>query len=955
MKIRYLLSSFFVFLFFALFPGTIFGQTENQYIIPHVTPPSPESAELGKFGQYEVSYFTGLADIEIPIYEVVVRDIKVPITLKYHPSGIKVTDRAGLVGLGWSVQAGGYISRQVMSKPDERPEGYLMGSTLQTSINTYSDAGLLYLDQVYTGIKDAEPDIFSYSFGNMSGKFLFNQLDNYNKVMIPYNPVRIDHSVVTNSLTFVAYDQNGVRYNFNKQEKSSNWNDSYSTTSTWKLSSITSSNQSDNVTFTYLSKSGTTYIDVTDLIVVDDMVSNAGSSVYSSNYGSSSSITQSVFSEEQVLETIVFPQGKVKFINTTRLDGYSGQYRLSGIEIWSKDPSTGTYSLEKTVTFTQSYFQSTNDKRLKLDGIDIKNSAGGVVQHYGFEYNTDYNLPDFSSKMRDYWGYYNNKGNNTLVPRQTISWQSTVESMIQTNITIGSSVLDGREPSSTYMKAWSLKKITYPTGGWTEFEYETNQYLDGQTAKLAGGLRIAKIKNYPDASSLPVVKTFKYGSGESGYGRKNFIMNNYSFENAVTHKYQLNCANFATKRTRTYAANPSISIEPYDGSPVVYDYVTEYIGDATTNSGKTVYEYSDVADSYSPMFAIGVPAIESNHYKRGQLLKKTTYRNDGSQYTKVQEISNTYGAYSDSTKSYMGLKVNRIITYDSGGGYGMPDACSSNGYGAFLYTFYRVKTGDSKLTGTTVTDYDPNGTNSVSRSTTYQYNNFAHQQVTKSTTTGSDGATVETVIRYPKDINTGVYTSMSNLHMLSSPIEQINYVGSNITGSSLTTYKANSSSYVPDKKYMLELTSPLSSFTVFNGTTKDSHYSTTAEVSFDYYDSKGNPTQVTSRDGITTSYLWDATGIYPMAQIEGATYSQVSAQNGKVSTYSSSTLYNSLKSLVPNARINTYSYKPVIGMKAHTDLNGVTTYYEYDTFGRLHLEKDTDSYIKKRYNYNYKQ
>lgn len=88
-------------------------------LLPQVTPMTPEAASLAKYINYPVSHATGLINITIPLYEINVSDIKLPITLSYHSSGLKVNDRGDWVGAGWTLNAEPTITRVVDGKPDE--------------------------------------------------------------------------------------------------------------------------------------------------------------------------------------------------------------------------------------------------------------------------------------------------------------------------------------------------------------------------------------------------------------------------------------------------------------------------------------------------------------------------------------------------------------------------------------------------------------------------------------------------------------------------------------------------------------------------------------------------------------------------------------------------------------------------------------------------------------------
>jgi YD repeat-containing protein len=54
-----------------------------------------------------------------------------------------------------------------------------------------------------------------------------------------------------------------------------------------------------------------------------------------------------------------------------------------------------------------------------------------------------------------------------------------------------------------------------------------------------------------------------------------------------------------------------------------------------------------------------------------------------------------------------------------------------------------------------------------------------------------------------------------------------------------------------------------------------------------------------------------------------------------------------------DAKITTYTYKPLVGITSKTDTSGHTIYYEYDGFGRLKQIKDDSGNIIKHYEYHY--
>ncbi len=60
-----------------------------------------------------------MPQISVPITQLSGNEMAMPISLSYHASGNKVNQMASWVGLGWSLQAGGVITREVRDQPDD--------------------------------------------------------------------------------------------------------------------------------------------------------------------------------------------------------------------------------------------------------------------------------------------------------------------------------------------------------------------------------------------------------------------------------------------------------------------------------------------------------------------------------------------------------------------------------------------------------------------------------------------------------------------------------------------------------------------------------------------------------------------------------------------------------------------------------------------------------------------
>lgn len=150
-------------------------------LLPINNVPTPEIAQLGEYGTIPVSPYTGVPDISIPLYEIHVGDYSLPVTTNYHIASLKANAPSGSLGLGWSLLAGGYITRSVSGMMDEL--------TIQSAGNPL--LGYYYNAEKLRGVSDTESfralsnwivesnnfevsaDEFSFNFCGYSGTFYY--------------------------------------------------------------------------------------------------------------------------------------------------------------------------------------------------------------------------------------------------------------------------------------------------------------------------------------------------------------------------------------------------------------------------------------------------------------------------------------------------------------------------------------------------------------------------------------------------------------------------------------------------------------------------------------------------------------------------------------------------------------------------------------------------------------
>ncbi len=486
--------------------------------MPQITPPSPTVGALMKFEEVPVNNYTGIPDVSIPLYRVesTSKDIVVDLTLKYHPLSIQKDENAGYTGLGWSLLAGGSISRTVRGFPDEIiSEGSPQGpGPDKTRIGIYNDhlASPYYANKYYQvmgllgnfsteaerdligeyfwkafekGLYDSDHDLYQFNFMGKSGRFYIKKnittgvleivrLDNDNAVRI-----ELHYTFQNNQYTisgFTAYDDKGYKYLFNDVEmttettltSSTSFKDlgglgisgSYPLTysSSFQLSQVLDNNNQPLISFSYST--------VAEKISQGTNINNA--------------VIPAEF-ESQLTQWLNHPSNNIQISGLLPKNSYTSKTieiatkKLSNINVWGKGSIAFTNQAGRTDT-------RLHNMGTKLKTITVSNILGDIVKQYEFNY--DYTLISL---------FNNNQNLNRLILTEVVEkstdglkehkhrlyYKHQYSNGYQINMdkwgyTSNSNL---KKPvSSIYDGVGVLEKLSLPTGGCVIFDFGSNTY-----------------------------------------------------------------------------------------------------------------------------------------------------------------------------------------------------------------------------------------------------------------------------------------------------------------------------------------------------------------------------------------------------------------------------------------------------------------------------------------------
>lgn len=914
-----------------VFNQWIYANGAEDYIpkLNAVTLPSPSSQVYQRFTGYAPNLATGAVNVAIPLYTLKLGSLSIPFNLSYQSNGIKPTDPFLPLGYGWTLQPGLRITRTIIGNPDD--------VTLDRNIDMHipydwSPTDDCYFDKMLNGIQfDNMQDVFTICLpggnvpfilkytGSYSGKASWKAITFDTPWKIEVLQERQDQPPFSLIHGFKVTDENGIIYRFGNETGIVGGIQPY----------LEMSESTRPIPTSYLLRQ----IELPGKgdINFEWNINHIYPFPYSSSYQKMIDYTQSSQSSIPEDDEIVdyYDSG------FTLANSYLKKITSDMVQI-----SFGYHENLESITVTA------NDKTVKRIELNIEDRLLQKISIDNDEiYSFDYDEKRFmyTNCCSDFCGYYDGRSNYRDIP----SFNYKIPYTDKTRIIAGTN----KEPSPYDMTANIIKRIIYPTGGSTSFEYEPNRIESFNCGGIStnicgcigGGLRICRtIEHSEIGDQKDIVKIYKYGRDESGYGNGTIYpgADSHIKEEFAYWTTPVGSTDYYRYRRLSIMSSSLYSNYFVFNLPVWYDEVVEY-----SFAGKTVYKYQ-----YDPDYLEQAPCNDSfggwvfhrdypsyniqeynNIFQEGPLLtEKAEYDIDGKM---VSYIKRQYDLWQDLNERTTGLFLTRVATNAE------YSTCGQYDFAGYDWMKVHISLQKYKLAST------ESMTDNVIQTQNYSYNKMYIFNPASVTTHGKDNKVIKEKYIYPYDDALEVTDDkrsdkelMLTGNRVTLPVRIQYFVNDSLAFQKTTQYK---SVFYDSNTGHCPLIVPVREFFRIGDAPEE------CRISYPYYNEYGKISSSIT-NGEKNVYIWGYKGMYPVAVIKNATYHEVIAILGEdflkeivnkiVPTFADMIQINNLRRTLRNAMIYTYTYQPLIGLLSETDPAETTIYYSYDQAGRL-IEK----------------
>lgn len=488
---------------------------------------------------------------------------------------------------------------------------------------------------------------------------------------------------------------------------------------------------------------------------------------------------------------------------------------------------------------------------------------------------------------------------------------------------------------------------------------------------VVGGVRVKRVTTigYPDRGDMS--KRYYYGtlnnrdkSSAIFYSKPKYY-SLFSFADGVSGADCSGVLCWVVSQSDIMHSSSLSRLNVADGKILEYASVIESFGGDNYENGAVVHEFSVAEDIPAqiirgPAAHLFSPYTNSSIWGLGET-STTSYKNVSG--TLVKTTQKEYVNYIDPRKTidnyYYFVKENK------------PNICpqyNSNGEVVGPYPIVHKNIQMARYYLTSVWKYlktekeyqfDENGVNPVITQIDYTYDDLQYLTLTKRSFINSKGETFTEVFSYPHDFASQTpYAEMVSRNIVETVVQQVTSItNSQFTNKEISRVKTNYAIWTGNGNAI-----PSTHISPVSVEKSVEQNTSVTELTFDFYDIRGNILQTTSKKEGVVSYVWGYKQKYPVAKIFGKGYLDVIAQSGlNEAIINTATLIDDqvvqaevskLRQLV-NCQVTTSIYRYPFGQTCISDLNARNIFYEYDQFGRLIHIRDHDQNIVKKFCYKY--
>jgi hypothetical protein len=571
-------------------------------------------------------------------------------------------------------------------------------------------------------------------------------------------------------------------------------------------------------------------------------------------------------------------------------------------------------------------------------------------QTYSFEYYKTDNLPAYYTKGIDHWGYWNGLDNNVSL------------SPFDTATTYGDYTLNNtfRDTDAEKYNVALLKTITYPTKGFSVFEYEpqvyakrieriaANSFLPAliPNGGLAGGARIKRISSRNESGVLYSDKQYKYTTTLNGSIGSGILMT------WPRYYYHIQMLSVGMPRELLLKASSNVQVNSLDSYNVGYSKVFEIEnGKGYIQNDFSTYEtHPDLITSDPYNNTLSTNGMTNIHPVDLYANLKNLYGTDKS-ILRGRPLSQKYFSQAD--------LVNPIKTVDyeyyDNMEYNPNSSVDNNNYVSVNHSSgvwtqaYKRYMNSSPTKKITTTEYL--GSTQIITKSENVFDNPIDLNLSKTNNTSSDNSITQTNYIYA----TGS-SPLVTANMLSVPLKtEVKKDGKMIFKQETKYENSSPAELFPSSEISYDIQNPSV---------------TNTDILYDKYDNKGNLQQYTSKNGISTTIIWGYNQTKPIAKIVGAKLSDIQqslidavvsaslVDNSAIANNDETSFIDVLDNFrkdtsLANYQVTTYTYDPLIGVRSITPPSGIRENYLYDTANRLKKVIDINGNVLKEYKYNY--